>query len=136
MRTKRPERALILFDDNKVMIKAVADGTIKAFVADQPTGSYYMNLYGIRGMVKNSKRLYSKPMRMAVGEGKHEILQFISYGWMDIDKQELKYIHGKWFMSKDSNPDWLLPCIGVPVLILIIGIAVRKMWLHAHGLDS
>jgi len=135
MRNNRPDRPLLLFDQNQTMIEAASKSSIKAFVADQPTGTYYMHIYGIGDLVKDAETLYTKAMRVAVGNGKHGMLEFISYGWMKMDKTELKYIHGKWFLAKEPNPDWLLSGIGIAVLALIIAFIIRKIGRRAHGLD-
>lgn len=135
MRKEQPKRPLILFDQNKAMIEAASTEKIKAFVADQPTGVYYMHVFGMENMLEEPIELYSEPLRVAVGNGKHDMLEFIFYGWLEIDRQELRYIYGKWFMDKGSNPDWLLPVICITLLVLIIGFAIRKTGKRTHNID-
>ena len=136
IRKKQPKRPLAFFAQTKAMIEAASAGGIEAFVADQPTGVYYMHIFGMKEMLEEPVELYRKPLRVAVGSGMHDVLEFIFYGWLEIDRQELRYIYGKWFMDKSSNPDWLIPVICSTLLVLIIGFAIRKIGQRTHNIDQ
>lgn len=132
MRREHPDRSLRTFSQNKAMIRAVSENVIKAFVADRPTGAYYLNRYGIRDDVIRSKKLYTKPLRVAVAEGRSALLARINLGLSKIPPKDVKYIRGKWFLPEYSSSGWLMPRLGIAVLVLVLAIALRYVIQRIH----
>lgn len=125
MRANRATTRLILFDDNMTMTRAATEGHITAFVADSPTASYCLGLYGARGDFAASDLVYRKPLQAAVREGRHATLDLVNYGWARMDQKLLARIHGKWFVDTTSKPSWLLPGTLIAGLALILAFAIR-----------
>lgn len=135
MRTEWPERPLVLFDQNKAMIQAAKDGMLEVFVADQPTAVHYLNLFHIGNDFNHTRKLYAMPMRVAVGEGRHDALDCILYGWTKLDQREIKRIFGTWFIHEKPTPDWWWPGLLISLLTIVAAIIIRKLGRRAHGVQ-
>lgn len=133
MLSKRPDRSLTLFPQNRAMIEAAAKGSIKVFVADQPTGFHYMKRFEINDDFTSIETLYTMPMRTAVQEGDKQTLEVVEYGWTQVDDALRNHIYGKWFIPQDNMPGWVLPGALLSMLALIIAIIVRRAGRKAHG---
>ncbi|ADU63860.1 MAG: transporter substrate-binding domain-containing protein [Pseudodesulfovibrio sp.] len=132
MRANRPTTRLVLFDDNMTMVRAATDGHIPAFVADSPTVSYCLGLYGARSDFAVSDLIYRKPLQAAVCEGRHDTLDLVNYGWARMDQKTLTRIHGKWFLDTANRPPWLLGGMLIAGLALVLAFAIRGVTKRLH----
>lgn len=132
MRKERYRQVLIAFKDNKELLGAAARDEIKLFVADQPTAYYYMSLYQINDIFTEIEKLYTMPLRVAVGEGNQDLLDAIITGWERIDEQELKYIHKKWFLGETGTPQWYLTASILTGLVVVAAIIFRVISRRRH----
>jgi len=113
---------LTQFDDNRQLLTAAADGAIQCFAADQPTASYFMNIFGMSGRFASVEELYRMPMRVAVRHDEPELLAAINDGWKKLDPKTAKYIHGKWFVEEPETPGWIKPTMTYSALVFVVAL--------------
>lgn len=127
MRANRPGTPLILFDENLSMIGAAARGEYPAFAADTPTASACLAMHDSRDDFDRADLLYRKPLRAAVVEGRHDILNLVIHGWERMDQKRIVRIHGKWFMDAPERSPWIVRGMLIGLLVLVLALAVRLL---------
>lgn len=132
-RSHFPCLTLRIFDNNEQLAKLVASGKISVFVADYPTGMYYLHRFGIPEKFRILATLYSLPLRAAVKKGDTELLLKVNNGFRQINKNEKERILQKWIRSEEVLPSWIIPAFTIGVIgILIIGISFYIYLLNRH----
>lgn len=136
MQKNKPDQRLVQYGQIKDLVQAAADGDIVAFVADQPTGSHYLRVAGLQEVFISRETLYTMPIRTAVREGDHEVLETLLYGWTNLDQQTLDRVYNRWFIEKPPFPGWLIPAV---VALLLLGAAspfIRRMLRQVYGIED
>ncbi|MCK5231498.1 MAG: transporter substrate-binding domain-containing protein, partial [Desulfobulbaceae bacterium] len=124
---------LRLFDNNEQLAKSVVSGKISVFVADYPTGMYYLHRFGVPEKFRILATLYSLPLRAAVKKGSTELLLRINNGFNQINKNEKERILQKWIGSEEVLPSWIIPALAIGVVgIIIIGLSFYIYLLNKH----
>lgn len=136
MKANYPSHELTNYSDTKALVKAAVDGEITAFVADVPTASHYLRLQGTTERFPNRKTLYTMPLRTAVRNGNHEMLESIHYGWTNIDRKTRDRIYNRWFVETSLFPGWLPPALFL-LVIIVVGVPVfRRLLRQSYDIES
>ena len=117
--------ALMLFQNNKAIIEAAKEQTVRVFVVDDPSALYLLNKAGIEKEFRHSAPVFRDQLRRAVSKGNTDLLSTISEGFAAIDPHELKQINEKWFGRVINRYEFYLPYLtyvayAVAVAILVI----------------
>ena len=124
---------LRLFDNNEQLAKSVVSGKISVFVADYPTGMYYLHRFGVPEKFRILATLYNLPLRAAVKKGGTELLLKVNNGFNQINKNEKERILQKWIGSEEVLPSWIIPALAIGVVgIIIIGLSFYIYLLNKH----
>lgn len=136
MHNERSDQRLVQYEQIKDLVQAAADGEIVAFVADQPTGSHYLRVAGLQDVFISRETLYTMPLRAAVREGDHEVLETLLYGWPNIDQQTRDRIYSRWFIEERLFPGWLIPAVAALILLGAAFPFIRRMLHHVYAIKS
>lgn len=85
-----PDAALVGMQSYGEILDALNDRRLRAFAADTETALYYLREHGLEDQfpLTSSLLLYQDEWRVAVGEGKTELLSVIDAGFARIDPEE------------------------------------------------
>lgn len=93
---KRPDWRTRLFDSNKEMIQGAMSGEVEGFVADYPTGKYFIKEWRLGNQIEFTEFLYSKAIHAAVALENRGLIKSINKGIAKIPKEELEVLMVKW----------------------------------------
>lgn len=131
-----PDYKCVFYPDTKTMIEAAAKGEISAFISDLPAGTHYLRTLNIQTLFFPWKELFSLPLRPAVLNGRHEVLESILYGWANIDAKTHNRIYNRWFVESNTYPDWLPPTL-ILLVVIAIGVPIfRRFIRHAYDIKN
>ncbi|MDL1963176.1 MAG: transporter substrate-binding domain-containing protein [Deltaproteobacteria bacterium] len=135
-RSHFPYLNLRLFNNNKQLAQSATTGKTSVFVADYPTGMYYLHHFGIPDKFRILATLYSQSLHSAVKKGNTELLTIVNNGFLQINKNEKERILQKWIRSEEVLPSWLMPALTIGVIcISIFGLSLYIYFLSKHKRD-
>jgi len=89
-------RSFVYYPSYEEMIKAAKNGEIHVFIADEPSGMYYLGKYNLFNEFKESPPLYKSSLHRAVKKGRKDLVKIINDGFDKIPKSEVQNIMKKW----------------------------------------
>gem|GEM_PF-1473939 len=88
---------LIPFPNDEALLTAAKERKINVFIADDPSGLYFLNKMGIAGDFRHSAPVFRDELRRAVRKGESALLRQVSEGFAAISSAELKAIDERWY---------------------------------------
>ncbi|NDV18429.1 transporter substrate-binding domain-containing protein [Pseudodesulfovibrio sp. JC047] len=125
MHTAWPNRPTQSFPQAKDMIRAAVNGTIQAFIADEPVAVFYLRKFKAKEAFSKHDVAYSNALKVAVAKDRHDLASLIEHGWARMDPKKLKYIRSKWFLDVEKDRDWALTGILIAALVMFFGLLCR-----------
>ncbi len=123
---------MIYYDNNRNMIEAVIQGGADAFVADFPTGMYFINKLDAKDDLKFARFLYSKPIHAAVRLDQSAVIDVINDGIDNIPPKLVKRLIDKWQPVASGNSEsrstyllWLSLVIGLSLILAYYFLVIR-----------
>lgn len=123
MQREYPDIRLQPFASIHELIEAFVSHAVDAVVGDYPAIMYMSGTFGVIKDVLPVETLRTEELRAAVGLGRVELLELVTYGLSRVDMDERENILHRWFVVEEKSDHSLLLGALASIAILILGMA-------------
>lgn len=138
IRNHHPELVLRLFPNNEAMVRAAAEGQLKAFAADYPVGLYLLDRHANPEDFRPLVRLYSQSLVAGVRRGDRGLLEELNRALATLTEDDLRRLTQRWIRTEKVEvlPRWIIFASGGVVIFLVLAVTSLLLFRERKRLEG